>query len=309
MTNIEYYNSHYSEVLTDNKRELIEIFKEAKTYPRPFKKFYIPFLKKIKEDSDNKYVFKNQELYPKAHKVFEFRHDFHLDEEKEVISKILDNEIKEYFEANDLKAFRPFIIDMAKQKALQYLHNHLENYYNYYELIYLTDKYEYFYLKNFELINYKDSKEFNEMLDIEYPDRINRREDENRKDHEISESIKQSTSRNNTELFDSFTDDERLVVANVFFDIKDNKAEGLSLPAFFKLNKIVGACNDESIYLIKGKYTTPYYKARKGVSYYPSYKTQIDLLKSTILKLNKLELKVVSSKLKMIKYQLERENR
>ena len=309
MDSLQLYNYHYNRVNSNFKKIVMPYLKMANDDDRPYDYIYDLIKDELKEKILPKLKNGIDKKHPIACKFYNCRYQYYNLEDKIAQKKVFENEISEYFQKINSALLRPFIVDLAIENAVDDLLRHLNDYFGYYKLAYDVKKWEYFSLKPFVGIHYEDSKEFEEMRVLKYGKVVIEKEKVTYGEQEGLDSKKKNFNERNNEfgeLFGSFTDDERLLIANVFFDIKNNKQEGLSIPSFLKLNRIVGDCKDESIYLIKGNYNTSYTKVNKGIEYYSSYKTQIDLLDSTITKLNNLELKVISSKLKRVKYQLKK---
>lgn len=326
MNNLDLFYFHYTKVFTIAKRLLIPIFKEHKSNDRPIRYFYNDLTDKIKMECDNKFVFKNQKLFPEAYKAFHFRHNSYEGSEKDLIDKILNNEIYNYFKTCYVpfnhKTFMAFVIDLAVEEALNYIHHHLDNYYDYYHLIYKTNKYEYFSLKNFENKHYTESEEYRLMQDIDNPARIKERKAEQARQTKESKEAKDAeemveakdtkevsldkTNNKYLKILNNFSDDERSLIAHVIIhQIVKSHSIKFNQVSFLKLIKIIGHTQDVSLFEKTPQNSTFYSKVNKGLDYYSSLGTKCDLLDSTILKLEALNLNVVGDKLKLMKNKLK----
>lgn len=303
------YNYYYKKAFTISKKIVIAEMKKAKAKKRPFTTTHNKISKRFYDYYKAKYSDRLLSDFSEAYNIFQKRYELYDGNEEQVISWVLEDEVKAVFtDDNTSNDYRAFIIDLAVESSLKEAHRHFSNYKDFYELIYDLDKYEYFYFKDFENKFYRSSIEFNEMMDIKYPYRVEERENalklierENPMDNQIKKSSQSITHNNDSEAlekFNPFEDDEKLLLLNIFYN-NYNKLN-LSMFEYMKLIKIVGTYKDESIFNSSPKKSTSYTKFNKGLRYYSSVDRQIKLLESIINKLTILELKSVLPTLKMM---------
>ena len=99
--------------------------------------------------------------------IFQKRYELYQGNEQEVISWILEDEVKVAFtNDNSNDDYRAFIVDLAVESSIKEVNRHFRNYRDFYELIYDLNKYEYFYFKDFKGIRFNDSDEYQKMINV-----------------------------------------------------------------------------------------------------------------------------------------------
>lgn len=177
---MDYYNI-YSNSFEENRESIkydtINTLKLAKANKANFNTKFKGIIDELSRKHDVIYEdFKSQNL-TECLRIFTHRCS-KVDEalsEDETISFILNNQILNEFNIQGYHDYFEFITKLASFNSINKIKVHFENYYDYYKLVYFTNKYEYFYAKDISGLNFEDSKEYSEMMDLKYPDRIEAR--------------------------------------------------------------------------------------------------------------------------------------
>lgn len=298
--NLQLFNFYSDKVYAIFERIVIPKLKEAQNNDRPYKYIFDLIEQEFRTRIFHKLDNGISKTHPIASKFYHRRDLYYKTDDKTAKILLFQNEIYGYFQKIDLSLFRPFIIDLAINDAVDNIERHLKEYFCYHELVFQVKRYDYFYLKPFVGMHYEDSSEFNELLDLKYPDRIKKRKAQLKKEQQSKSSHIELSSNNNLDnkmesITDKFSDDERMLIAHVVFysGIKKTKFE-LNLGDFLKLAKIIGSYKNDSIFDEKLKNNLLYKKANVGLEYSISINNKKQLLKSTISKLDGLNLKVIS---------------
>lgn len=295
------YNESYKLAQNAIRRALIQKFKKFKAKNRPFNTINNNFVRWAKVFGEERFEKKFMELEPKAFTSFRDRWKSYDGERQQVIQWVLEDEVKmAYLGHGYYKSYNNFISELAKYDAFSEVVRHYHSYYSYYELIYQFDKYEYFYLKDFEGHGYETSEEYNEMLDVKYPYRI---EERKRQDKELKAMRKEQIKNPEgvSDFVESFSDDERMVIANIFYNeiLKEQTRARVPLTVFLKLVKIVGLYTDLSLFGQKAQSNTMYRRASGGLEYYRKQTTKLDLINSILRKLEHHEFEFITDSLKV----------
>ncbi|MDN3666909.1 hypothetical protein QWY92_16055 [Algibacter miyuki] len=280
---------------------MIKQFKEANKKNRSFLNMANKMLKAFNEYRINKYENILHEKANSAFLEFQKRHSYYEGDEEDIISWALNDEVLKAFITQGEYNYDCFVRDLAISESLKEVTRHFHNYYNYYQLIYELNKYEYFYLIDFQGGGYENSSAYNEMLDVKYPKRIDERKEAERVEKSKRKGGKPALSIKNkdelsieeidaVEIINSFSDGERALLFAIFNDEnkKNNLAE-IPLTEFIRFAKIIGSYEDLSIFKKNVKNSTFYSMANKGISYYTATHGQKELIEDTKAKLQKLK--------------------
>ncbi|WP_159019838.1 hypothetical protein [Algibacter sp. L3A6] len=295
------YNHFYNKTFTATKRIIISKFKKAKAKKRPFHTTSNGMLRSLSTCRIEKFENVLKDRAADAYHIFKKRYEYVDGEPKEVIKQILEEEVLEAFVSSQGYTFTKFIADIAIADCLDEIRRHYSNYISYYQVIYEQDKYGYFYLKDFQGGGYESSSEYNEMLDVKYPYRIDERkeaervEKSKRKGGKPALSIKDKNELSIEEIdavdiINSFSDGERALLFAIFHDEnKKNNLTEIPLTELIRFTKITGSYEDLSIFKKNVKNSTFYSMANKGISYYTATQGQKELIEDTKAKLQKLK--------------------
>jgi hypothetical protein len=307
MDYIKIFSHFYEKTITVSKRIIISEFKRNKTEKRTYNTIFNEVNSRLNNYRQEKFTNNLNDKATHAYHVFKNRYTYYQGDEKDVITLVLEREVLEAFNNSSYTSFNYFIIDLAIEQSLTEISRHFTNFYDYYELIYEYDRYEYFYLKDFEGYNYRSSSEYKVMSDEKHPDRVKQNIEINKSNfytvqnnkNEVPDDIFSKEEWYNDRIKD-FTEDERMIIISVFYEsIKKNKEKGIPLTELLRLIRIVGGFVDNSVFYGEAKDNTTYSKANKGVEYYTG-QSKLKKINSTIFKLDKLDLNFISEKLKSI---------
>lgn len=303
------YNAYYQRAFTISKQMVLAKMKKAKAKKRPFLTVHNKITQEIYEYYKVKFSNRLITDCSEAYNIFQKKHEYYDGTEQEVVSWILEDEVRFSFKKdNSNLKYRAFIIDLAVEACLKDINRHFSSYKDYYELIYEFDKYEYFYFKDFNGISFNSSEEFKELMELKYPHKEIERQKALTKGEEVvvistdQESSRKDRNNNvesdaSLELFSNFTDDEKFLLINLLYN--DKQLE-IGIVEYMKIIRIVGSYNDVSIFNDSPKNSTPYSKVNKGLDYYTSVDNKKKLLKSTKNKLQALKLKALKPILEMM---------
>jgi len=283
------FNYHHRATWNRSKNIILSIYQKHSNDSRPFSYFYNDVQKELLKYCDRNFTDKNRSKFPEAFTLFEFRQQNYGGSADQVIKGILENEIADLFKDISRKEYRNFVVDMARISSLREIREHHGSYSTYYELVYETKCFEYFYFTEFENRHYSETDEYKRMLVKKFPER----RDEiysisDSPDHEENGSKDKKSSHETRILknLEVFTDKERLLLIHFtyekFFKSKQNP---LSLVDFIKLIKILGAYEDLSLFYERPKNNTTYQKVNKGLDYY-SKGTHQEILRSLLSKID-----------------------
>jgi hypothetical protein len=319
MDYIDTYSYHYNNTRAILKRLLISYFKKTSSETRLFGFVFNQINLNLQNYSKTNYIEKFNKYEKNAYENFNNRYGFYSGQELEIIKSVLEREVKLVFLGECYKTYASLIREIAINNAILNVKSHLNSYYDYYELVYKLNKYDYIYLIPFEGYVYENSEEFKKMLkikkklDLKTSDRLKKhQEKESSQDSRflIGDKRKVSNSKRNNDslnIVESFDEDERMLIANVFHtSLVQSKLKNLHLTSFLKITKIIGFYKDDSIFLGKAQGSTVYSKANKGLDYYTSDTSKIKLLDSTISKLDNLNLKDISYVLKSLRFKINK---
>ena len=295
---LELYNRTYNYTFKKAKTILINLFKKKSAEDRPYSLFSNLISNWFTNCTGDYYInFPEEKYYQEAAKLFQKRNKLYVGDADRIIQLVLSNEIADIFKDKSQNEFESFVIRMARKDALQYIGRHLDLYYGYYQLLYETKSYKYFYLKDFEGSHFEESKEFKKMRHLKYP---NLKEDrpfiiqDPKHSTEIHESKDMLSVEHSIIManLNAFTNDERILLLHIVY----SRRNSLSLIDFLRIVKIVGYYDDLNVFNNLYKDATAYSKARKGLEYYNSDTSQLKILKSLNKKLEFLDNQDLSDK-------------
>lgn len=175
--NLHTYTEEYNSAKKDLKDKTIIAFKLAKKEHKNFNTF-------LNKTIENLYALQKRHIddfntdnlkasyYLFENRYKEYNNDLSSDE---IIELILDNEISIQLVPLGGKVLNNFIKNLAKQQAVFDIQNHLNNYREYYKLIFKHGTYDYFYDQNFKKYNFKYSEEYTAMACINMIDEKNQK--------------------------------------------------------------------------------------------------------------------------------------
>jgi hypothetical protein len=316
MNYINTYNHFYQKTRSIAKRMVMNEMKKAKKKNRPFLTIHNKISKEINRYCTLNYSEKLESTFRKPFMLFNDRYSFYEGGKDEVVHWVLENEVFEAFNKEHTSSYHNFIANLGIEASLKEAHRHFRNYKDYYELIYDLDKYDYFFFEDFDGMSYDSSFYYKEMLDIKDPYRIKEREELSKSQNSKNESEDNELESNKTsstgpdyatkELLNNFTDDERYLLINVLFHLRNS--EDLKLTDFMKVVKIVGGFGNNEIFYKSPKNATSYTKVAKGIDYY-SGKGQVKLIESIMNKLSFFKIDFLQDELSKMTSILLREMR
>ncbi|MBD0833755.1 hypothetical protein [Aestuariibaculum sediminum] len=298
------YQYTYDRTTDAAKRLLIRYFKKSKERHRPFNKINNDFLRWLTPYRETKYEKGLKTFEYEAFSQFNKRYTLYQGEPSKIHQWALEEEVKQAYLGRNYKTYNAFIKDLAINDALNEVSRHYHNYYSYYQLIYEQDKYQYFYLKEFDNKSYESSDEYKEMIVVKYPYKAKEFkasiEDDNNEKESLNEDVNQNVSITESVIAD-FKDDERMLVLSVLYDLVSKPNHGVQLPEFIRACKIVGLYEDLSVFNDKIQQSTIYQMAYRGIDYTSNKKLQLEKINSVLSKLESLKLKAISGRLRMMK--------
>ncbi|MEF3077420.1 hypothetical protein [Winogradskyella poriferorum] len=283
------YKYHYEAIIKRSKHLVVTIFKSNKSIKRTFSSFYNDIIEEFKGRKIHYYdLYKGK--YSNSMNVFDRNKMIYEGSKYEVIELVFKNHIFSLYEKYSKKELLNFIVDLARRDALDYLSRHLYNHRDYYSLVYDTKSYQNIYFDDSGNIYFRDSKEFNDMLDLKHPNRKAAElniEIKLPKEDNISKTISSENDKDSEiqEKLNDFTDDERLILSHlVYYNIIKSNKKSVDLNRFLMLVKIMGGYNSISLFYQKTNTNTLYKKALEGPSYFVGA-TRRELLRSLQQKL------------------------
>lgn len=279
------YKYHYEAVIERSKHLVVAIFKNNKSRKRTFSSFYGLMIEKVKNRNIHYYdLYKGK--YSNSMNVFDCNKMIYEGSKYEVLELVFKNHIFSLYEKYSKKELLNFVVDLARRDALDYLSRHLYNHRDYYSLVYDTESYQNIYFDDSNNLYFRDSKTYNDMLDLKHPNRI-KTEINLPKEDNISKTISSENDKDSEiqEKLNDFTDDERLILSHLVYNniLKSNK-KSVDLNRFLMLVKIMGGYNSISLFYQKTNTNTLYKKALEGPSYFVGA-TRGELLRSLQQKL------------------------
>jgi hypothetical protein len=299
MDYIQIYNNQFEATWEHIKSKTIDDLKAAKKNKRNFNTLFNNITSSL-YDEQKKIIenFKENNL-KSCFELFDKRHSFYDSnlERNEVIALILQNEVEEAYLKLNKSDYDEFIGQVAKHQSIGNIQNHFNRYRRYYELIYLQGKWEYLYAKDFENGNYETSKEYLEMLDVQYPDRKSEPsflQIEKLQNNDQSAEIDMTTRERICNEFDT---QERAVLIHLLRDRLDLKS--LDRTVLIKLLLIIGSTDKFEIFEVpKASDTNLYKQARKGYSAF-KLSEQKDKIAHLKVKLKNNGLKFIAEELQI----------
>ncbi|MEL0457334.1 hypothetical protein WJN01_13935 [Flavobacteriaceae bacterium SZ-1-7] len=298
------YQTTYNKTTEAAKRLLIRYFKKSKERHRPFNKINNDFLRWITPYREAKFENNLKASEYEAFSQFSERYTLYQGEPSKIHQWVLEEEVKQAYLGKNYKTYNAFIKDLAINDALNEISRHYHIHYNYYELIYEQEKYQYFYLKDFTNMSYESSEEYKEMIVVKYPYKAKEFEASNEGDNNEKEPFNQDVNQNvsiTESMIADFKDDERMLVLSVLYDLVSKPNHGVQLPEFIRACKIVGLYEDWSVFNDKIQQSTIYQMAYRGIDYTTNKKLQLEKINSVLSKLESLKLKAISGRLRMMK--------
>lgn len=299
MDYIKIYNNQFEATWEHIKSKTIDDLKAAKKNKKNFNTLFNNITSSL-YDEQKKIIenFKENNL-KSCFELFDKRHSFYDSnlERNEVIALILQNEVEEAYLKLNKSDYDEFIKQIAKQQSIQNIFTHFNNYWNYYELIYLQGKFQYFYAKDFENISYETSKEYVEMLDIQYPNRESKPPfSKTEKLLNNDESAKTGITTRER-MSNEFDDKERAILIYLL----KNRLNLKQTPntAVIKLLLIIGATNKFEIFEHEKASKSAFYNnVRNGYKIY-GRKEQKEKIGNLVVKLENNGLKLIAIELKV----------
>jgi len=174
---MDYYNI-YKDQFDSNweslKNNAIDRFKLAKSIKANFHVEFESLIKGLDNDYDEIFdeIKKNDltECFRLLNKRASLIDNSVLDDEK--IDIILSNHVLEEYKNQGYSAYDEFLIKLANIDSTNKIKMHFDTYYKYYELVYFTGKFDYFYGEPFDGKSFSASKEYLEMMFIKDPDSV-----------------------------------------------------------------------------------------------------------------------------------------
>jgi hypothetical protein len=122
-----------------------------------------------------------------------------------------------------------------------------------------------------------------------------------------ADKLKSEKQTNVESLINQFSDNERFLIIHVLYklinnDVKDEEVQYTNITGanMMKIIRLAGTFNDNSIFSQDSKSNTSYSKVAKGISYYGVSK-RLELLESTILKLQAFKIDILVAELERMK--------
>lgn len=165
MDYLQIYKKQYNSTWERVKLETIVKFKYVKNNNKNFDKIFENISTNLSQERRAVYAYFENNNLNSCFKLYDTRDSFvskGLDPE-EIVSLILNDEVKEEFFKLENEDYELFIKKLAIQQSIADIQFHFKNYKEYYELVCEQEKYENFFPKDFETIGFRDSKEFKEM--------------------------------------------------------------------------------------------------------------------------------------------------
>ncbi|WP_067146236.1 hypothetical protein [Pseudotamlana agarivorans] len=293
------YSHFYDKTFIITKRVIISKFKKAKVKNRPYEKFRNDMLMDLRGYIAEKFENVLKGKAAESYIIFKNRHEYVEGDSQAVLKQILEEEVLNAFVYSQGYTYNGFVADLAIETCLNDIISHYVSHSGYYELVYEQERYNYIFLEDFKGISYESSSEFREMQEFKYPSLKEEREKANLGNNVVDFNIevekglgkkKKCSSDENKMLaiINIFNDNERALLLSVFNDqLIKNKLSKTPLTELVKLFKIIGHYEDLSIFTEISKNSTFYVKSNKGLGYYKSSSRKLELIDSTIAKLNK----------------------
>tara|TARA_R110002049_G_C9170440_1_gene561896 strand:- start:4471 stop:5403 length:933 start_codon:yes stop_codon:yes gene_type:complete len=303
MDYLQIYNNQFDATWADIKSKTKADLKAAKKNKRNFNTLFNNITSTL-YDEQKKIIenFKENNL-KSCFELFEKRHSYYNSnlERKEVIALILQNEVKEEYLRLGKSDYVEFVEQLANQQSIYNIQRHLNNYLRYYELIYVQDRYEYFYAKDFENSDYETSKEYIEMLDIQHPERTSEPSLFNLIEAEHNKISKEKFKKNNSiistreRICNEYDTKERAVL---LYLLKNRlKNEQIDSTELIKLILIIGSTEKFEIFDVGNASNSYLYnQARKGYSVFKLAERK-ERLSSLKIKLKNNGLKYIAGEL------------
>tara|TARA_R110002051_G_scaffold13808_6_gene45641 strand:+ start:6378 stop:7286 length:909 start_codon:yes stop_codon:yes gene_type:complete len=266
---MDYYKTYtecWENIIISKTLEAKDYFRKSKEKNRPFLYAHKAFTKQIIELLNNEIVLPLKEDYPEILSIFNRRAEL---AENQQISSVLSNEIKDLYLENgyNLSDYYILIEKLAQYEALSEISRNLSNHNHYLELVYKTEMWENFQLKEFEKGYLNDSR-YIKMRVIIYPT----------KEKKIpiveikTNPVNYETQRKYQNHINKFTKSEKkfiLFVLGEFYKGEESKLfkEKLPFTEVLMSLQVTKDCYDERIF-----YTIP-----SSITYYTSINTGIKL--------------------------------
>ncbi|MFD0836016.1 hypothetical protein ACFQ0I_09590 [Mariniflexile aquimaris] len=304
MDYLKIYNHFYNKTVYNTKCLILNYYKNSKNKKRPVTIVNNTVLKKLYDYRTEKYSNKLLKEFSAPFDVFQNRHMYYEGSEQDRIKWVLEEEVLHAFGSKNKSDYFSFIADLAVEQTLAEISRHFRNYYSYYELVYDLERYDYLCLKDFEGGSFENSIEYNDMVNVKYPDR-----DKNSATPEFvgfgtisdddifhEELLEISTLKSNLE---SFEDDEKLLLLHIMYKHR----EELKIPEFLRLHIITNGVFDHYIFRNKDYNNKAFYKkVEAGINYAKTF--NLDFVVKLKNKLSSFNLIVTKSILKSLEHSL-----
>ncbi|WMI70253.1 hypothetical protein [Mangrovimonas sp. YM274] len=261
------YNYFYTKANNIVKRKLVEEFQEAKKKSKNYNTLHNNILNWINSYRKESFSNEFETKYKEPFLIFKNRGEFYeSDNPEDLIKWVLEGEMENCYD-NNRYPYKKFVADLALSQSLEDISRHFQNYRLYYQLVYRSGMYEYFYLKDFERILPESSVEYKTMRNSLYSERA--KEELNLPDT-LPKSIEKYTpkelediSKVNSKL-KLFNNDEKLLLLNI---LKTHGGD-MSTAEFIRICLITNGLFDYKIFTgVDYKNTAIYRKVSEGVSY------------------------------------------
>jgi hypothetical protein len=316
MDYLQIYKEEYNTSLVRTRAELIENFKLAKTNKRNFLTTYNKMNEVLYNKGNSMLVEFTDENLNSCYNLFVNRrreYDKNLSED-EVISLVFENEIKNEIAKLGKLDYEAVIKKLANHRATSLIQLHFSNNSKYYELVFEQEKFDLFFKKGFENIDFETSEEYAEMHKIEYPERLIVSKTAESNNNNTNKSKKTDTSMTN----DVLNKEDKKIKANIInFSNKEKHVLLAVLLDSVGTNSQNDETESEQLYgkLPISEYLRllaitkdiinyePFYKAVNSISVYQELKKNTNLVKRSDVDTFLSELNNKLEELKINKFQ------
>lgn len=291
---MDYYNiylKYWQNVIDQMTLQAIDYFKKSKESNRPFLYVHKIFIEQTRKQLNTEVLLPLKKEYSEIFSIFNNRTEL---AENEQILSVLSNDIKDQYIKNgyNLSGYESIIEKLARYEALNEIVRNLSNHYQYLDLVYKTDMWEYFQLADFEK-GYLNDNRYAKMQQSVYPS--------NEKNKQISptpvETNKRTPAKSETQIqyqnhIKTFTENEKKFILYVLAEFhKGEKSilqdKKLPFTEFLMALEITKSVYDEKIFYAEPNSISYYTSIRRGIKLAPSGKSKM-FLNSLTKKLDSL---------------------
>lgn len=281
---MDYYKTYiecWEDMINQKTVQAKDYFKKAKEKNRPFLHAHKIFIEQISKQLNTEVVLPLKTDYPEILSIFNNRSEF---AENEQISSVISNDILEVYREKgyELSKYNTIIEKLAEYEALSEINRNLRNYNHYLELVYKTEMWENFQLKEFEK-GYLNDHRYAEMKQSVYPS--------NKTNTQISptpvETIKRIPAKTETQRqyqnhIKTFTENEKKFILYVLAEFhKGEKSilqdKKLPFTEFLMALEITKSIYDEKIFYAEPNSISYYTSIRRGIKLAPLGKSKMFL--------------------------------